>query len=655
MKIYKLTGIDGGDVVLGENHLRPAHIAEIVRVDNDRTRITLRIPGTEAGFSLTDYKTHHYLVKETPADILAMIEAGEASSPGLAAERPRTITVDELLVGDHVVGLPLHDGEGAYHSSDGMRHFFNNIGGRVLSSLEKRTVSALLARGMQVYRDGKLISGWPVGEETSGGDADTVARMLFPQPEPVATPDRPKTITVDELRAGDEVGWEAYRIKIQRVYSDDGQILFQTLHGKYPSVLDHDVAAELFARGVQVYRDGKLISGWPVGEEPSGGNAVRVAELEAEVAKMGCDRVADKSEIMMLCDKILKWKDAASVDLADEGEEPVLRCKTPEELIERLRHLYRWATSMERRVNEEQREHEKKLAAIKSQPKPPESAATPELPKTMTIDELRKGDEIEFHGRRRRVISTDSDFGLEIYPPLTTTSFLDESDILELLPRGMQVYRDGKLISGWPIGGEPDNFDWQSCYRAAEADVKKHEARITELEAEVKSWKDAANSGHLECEEAYVYDAAELLERIDEFERRIKSREATIAELEAELAAAKDRIRAYQNAAFSADYPNPKTPMRLAAELETLQQRIATTAAELAAAKARPVEPPPLDKARVFATAESIALSLVRDSLWDNTNTAAETESRLWSMVQEILKRAKWQLNGHGAKPYKVE
>lgn len=366
MKIYKLTGIDGGDVVLGEGQLRYENIVEIVRVDNDRTRITLRIPGTEADFSLTDYKTHHYLVKETPADILAMIEAGEASSPGLAAERPRTITVDELLVGDHVVGLPLHDGEGAYHSSDGMRHFFNNIGGRVLSSLEKRTVSALLARGMQVYRD-------------------------------------------------------------------------------------------------------------------------------------------------------------------------------------------------------------------------------------------------------------------------------------------------GKLISGWPIGGEPDNFDWQSCYRAAEADVKKHEARITELEAEVKSWKDAANSGHLECEEAYVYDAAELLERIDEFERRIKSREATIAELEAELAAAKDRIRAYQNAAFPADYPNPKTPMRLAAELETLQQRIATTAAELAAAKARPVEPPPLDKARVFATAESIALSLVRDSLWDNTNTAAETESRLWSMVQEILKRAKWQLNGHGAKPYKVE
>jgi hypothetical protein len=119
-----------------------------------------------------------------------------------------------------------------------------------------------------------------------------------------------------------------------------------------------------------------------------------------------------------------------------------------------------------------------------SQPEPT-AAATPKRPKTITVDELRVGDEMEIQGNRHTINRIDVSGDFEIFPSFPSSMHLLRNEAAEFLARGVQVYRDGKLISGWPVESPPDDFNWRDLCKSAEADVKKHEARIAELEAEL--------------------------------------------------------------------------------------------------------------------------------------------------------------------------
>jgi len=125
---------------------------------------------------------------------------------------------------------------------------------------------------------------------------------------------------------------------------------------------------------------------------------------------------------------------------------------------------------------------------VEWQPEPTAAApaATPERPKTITVDELRVGDEVHLFGELRR-IEFIGPTGRYSISGVKTVSM--KCDLVEFLARGVQVYRDDKLISGWPVESLPDNFNWRDLYKSAEADVKKHEARIAELEAELAALK----------------------------------------------------------------------------------------------------------------------------------------------------------------------
>lgn len=46
------------------------------------------------------------------------------------------------------------------------------------------------------------------------------------------------------------------------------------------------------------------------------------------------------------------WQEAASVDLVENPDEPPTPCQTPEQLVEQLRSLYRWATRAEKDASE---------------------------------------------------------------------------------------------------------------------------------------------------------------------------------------------------------------------------------------------------------------------------------------------------------------
>lgn len=194
MKLFKLTDLDGGEILLGQNQLRMENIAEIVRVGGNRTRLVV-IRNSDDGKALAmGSERFHYMVRETPSEILAMIGADVAKPP-----KP-------------------------------------------------------------------------------------------PEPRPVAV--NPPEYFLDKLRNGHEKAkWD------------------------------------VIPGGIEIHHEADI---------------KRIAELEA---------------------KMKAWQDAASVDLAESKDEPTIPCKTPEELIERLRHLYRWASTAEKRAAEAEAE----LAALKYQ------------------------------------------------------------------------------------------------------------------------------------------------------------------------------------------------------------------------------------------------------------------------------------------------
>lgn len=70
-----------------------------------------------------------------------------------------------------------------------------------------------------------------------------------------------------------------------------------------------------------------------------------------------------------------------------------------------------------------------------------------------------------------------------------------------------------------------------SAFDAAVEAAAKNMNRVKELEAELKLWKQAANSGYIECSEAHIHDPDDLVGRIDEFERTIKLRSEEVPPL----------------------------------------------------------------------------------------------------------------------------
>jgi len=57
-----------------------------------------------------------------------------------------------------------------------------------------------------------------------------------------------------------------------------------------------------------------------------------------------------KAEVRKLEAQIKAWKEAASVDLVNDGDDDPILCRTPAELVERLKLLYNWASSAEERA-----------------------------------------------------------------------------------------------------------------------------------------------------------------------------------------------------------------------------------------------------------------------------------------------------------------
>lgn len=58
----------------------------------------------------------------------------------------------------------------------------------------------------------------------------------------------------------------------------------------------------------------------------------------------------DVKRIALLESQIKAWKDAASVQLVEGSDEARIPCETPEQLIERLRTIYRWWSTAEQRA-----------------------------------------------------------------------------------------------------------------------------------------------------------------------------------------------------------------------------------------------------------------------------------------------------------------
>lgn len=107
-----------------------------------------------------------FVVHGTPAEIMAKIEAAEGAAVEPAAVRPATMLMEFLEPGDVVVidGVPQ---QFQWIDKDGDCLF------SITSSPSSRwypraAVAELLARGAIVRRDGKVISGWPVGKPGGG-------------------------------------------------------------------------------------------------------------------------------------------------------------------------------------------------------------------------------------------------------------------------------------------------------------------------------------------------------------------------------------------------------------------------------------------------------------------------------------------------------
>lgn len=74
------------------------------------------------------------------------------------------------------------------------------------------------------------------------------------------------------------------------------------------------------------------------------------ARRTASLARANAEKLEARNALLEA--EIKAWKDAASLNLAPDDEEPSSRYETPESLSDRLRGLYRWATQAEKSATE---------------------------------------------------------------------------------------------------------------------------------------------------------------------------------------------------------------------------------------------------------------------------------------------------------------
>ena len=82
-----------------------------------------------------------------------------------------------------------------------------------------------------------------------------------------------------------------------------------------------------------------------------------VAVLNRKIGALEAERDAARRTAAIARDhagkleaQVKVWQDAASTQLVEDSDEERVPCQTPEQLIERMRHLYRWASSAEERA-----------------------------------------------------------------------------------------------------------------------------------------------------------------------------------------------------------------------------------------------------------------------------------------------------------------
>lgn len=255
------------------------------------------------------------LTIRSEADIKRIQEL-EAKLVAIKAQQRVTIKADELRVGD-VIEFPTSGGKIISISSNGeIRTSGNKMG-----YYDGKFVSWALARGVEVYRDGELISGWPVGSP------------------PVRVAWSGEDILISQLKAWEDAANIRSSVKISS--PDDLGKRIAELEAK---IKEWEQAAFPFdICNIEQF--------YPKGVSPDA--------LKSMIQKIWRRVQGYQSESMSLAKRVdlaesqLKaWQEAASVDLVENPDEPPTPCKTPEQLIERLRHLYRWATRAEKDASE---------------------------------------------------------------------------------------------------------------------------------------------------------------------------------------------------------------------------------------------------------------------------------------------------------------
>jgi len=121
-------------------------------------------PAHVEGKTAVGYGSETIIVNGTPAEVLALIEAAEGAAVEPVAVRPATMRVEDLREGD-VLEILSRTG------SDSITklyffHFVDTYDNYVFSGerFRREILADYLARGVIVARNGKVISGWPVGE-----------------------------------------------------------------------------------------------------------------------------------------------------------------------------------------------------------------------------------------------------------------------------------------------------------------------------------------------------------------------------------------------------------------------------------------------------------------------------------------------------------
>lgn len=236
---------------------------------------------------------------------------------------------------------------------------------------------------------------------------------VWPAPEAAErVHDTQVTLRLEALQPDDvlEFGGEIYRflrIDSQSHYIFDCPLTFEAFFT--PSELK-----ELLDRGVIVRRNDKVISGWPVSETSKWANKgvwhvmpgpiqfvsshpddakpfaqlkaernawkketdsarkaldfqfkqrahlqARLSELEAKLAATEGELRNEEKRADGWCKRatiaesqLKAWQDAASVQLVEDSDEIQIPCKTPSELVERMKHLYRWASTSDSELSE---------------------------------------------------------------------------------------------------------------------------------------------------------------------------------------------------------------------------------------------------------------------------------------------------------------